>query len=43
MVGEEGLEPSIPKEHDFESCAYTIPPLAQTTTYDQLHYTVVKS
>ncbi len=23
MVGEEGIEPSIRKEHDFESCAYT--------------------
>lgn len=23
MVPEERLEPSIPKEHDFESCAYT--------------------
>lgn len=23
MVGEEGIEPSLPKEHDFESCAYT--------------------
>ncbi len=23
VVGEEGLEPSIRKEHDFESCAYT--------------------
>jgi hypothetical protein len=23
LVGEEGIEPSIPKEHDFESCAYT--------------------
>ena len=23
MVGEEGIEPSIREEHDFESCAYT--------------------
>ncbi len=23
LVGEEGIEPSIRKEHDFESCAYT--------------------
>lgn len=23
MVGEEGIEPSLRKEHDFESCAYT--------------------
>lgn len=23
LVGEEGIEPSILKEHDFESCAYT--------------------
>lgn len=23
VVGEEGIEPSIRKEHDFESCAYT--------------------
>ncbi len=23
MVGEEGIEPSLLAEHDFESCAYT--------------------
>ena len=23
LVGEEGIEPSIREEHDFESCAYT--------------------
>lgn len=23
VVGEEGIEPSIREEHDFESCAYT--------------------
>ena len=23
MVGEVGIEPTLPKEHDFESCAYT--------------------
>ena len=32
FVPEEGLEPSILTEHDFESCVYTIPPLRQ---YDE--------
>ena len=31
LVGKEGLEPSIRKERDFESRAYTIPPLALKT------------
>ncbi|MDB5238156.1 MAG: hypothetical protein JWM46_426 [Candidatus Kaiserbacteria bacterium] len=36
LVPEERLELSRVAPHDFESCAYTIPPLRQTT-YKQLH------
>lgn len=36
LVGKEGLEPSIRKERDFESRAYTIPPLAQQLMYASL-------
>ena len=32
VVPEEGLEPSLLTEHDFESCASTIPPLRQVMT-----------
>jgi hypothetical protein len=52
LVGEEGIEPSLRKEHDFESCAYTssatrpkfLIPVVSIITYRnvaQLYYTLV--